>query len=208
MSKVLEELAALGTATVYEAGGRQGLVDIPLTQLVPGTRVAGPALPVLCGQDDNLMVHACIEQIRPGDVVVLTMLEPAPVALVGDLLATQMKLKGAAGVLVDASVRDVEDLVKLGLPVWTRFVRIRGATKDAVGTVGEPITVGGARVRRDDLVILDSDGAVVVPKERVDEVLEKSRARLAKEDGMRARFATGEISYDIHGLRSVVEGRR
>src|SRR5690606_39067993 len=118
MSTALEELAALGTATVYEAAGRQGLIDIPLTQLVPGTRVAGSALPVLCGQDDNLMVHACIEQIKAGDVVVLTMLEPAPVALVGDLLATQMKLRGAAGLLVDASVRDVEDLVKLGLPVW------------------------------------------------------------------------------------------
>src|SRR5690606_27545826 len=59
MSAVLEELAALGTATVYEASGRQGLIDIPLTQLVPGSRVAGTALPVLCGQDDNLMVHAC-----------------------------------------------------------------------------------------------------------------------------------------------------
>ena len=208
MSAVLEELAKMGTATVYEAGGRQGVIDVELQQLISGTRVAGPALPVLCGQDDNLMVHACIDHIRPGDVVVLTMPMPEPVALVGDLLATQMKLTGAAGLLVDASVRDVEDLEKLGLPIWTRYVRVRGATKKAVGSVGERIIVGGAQIRRGDVVVMDRDGAVVVAQERADEVLEKSRDRLAKEDGMRARFEQGEISYDIHGLRRVVEGER
>src|SRR5690606_3488106 len=134
--EAMSEWAQLGVATVYEASGRQGLVDVELTQLVPGSRVAGPALPVMCGQDDNLMVHACIERISPGDVVVVTMPEPAPVALVGELLATQMKLRGAAGLLVDASVRDFEELVALGMPVWTRWVRVRGAGKSAVGTVG------------------------------------------------------------------------
>ena len=206
MSELLTELAELGVATVYEAAGRQGLLDLPLQQLLAGSRVAGPALPVMCGQGDNLMVHAAIEQIEPGDIVVLTMPEPAPVALVGDLLVTQMKLKGAAGLLVDASVRDVDELIELGLPVWTRFVRVRGASKNGVGTVGEAVTVGGETVRRGDIVVLDADGAVVVAKERSAEVLEKARARLAKEDGMRARFAAGEISYDIHGLRAVVEG--
>lgn len=52
----LEQFAAYGVATVYEAAGRQGLIDIPLIPLIPGTAVAGPALPAFCGQDDNLMV--------------------------------------------------------------------------------------------------------------------------------------------------------
>ena len=200
----MREWARLGTATVYEASGRQGLVDVELTQLVPGSRVAGPALPVSCGQGDNLMVHAAIEHISPGDVVVLTMPEPAPVALVGELLVTQMKLRGAAGLLVDASVRDCDDLAALGLPVWTRWVRVRGAGKGVVGTVGEPVTVGGASVRRGDVVVLDRDGAVVVARERADEVMRAARARVEKEAAMRERFAAGEISYDI---RQLVEGR-
>lgn len=203
----MREWAQLGTATVYEASGRQGLIDVELTQLVPGSRVAGPALPVSCGQGDNLMVHAAIEHISPGDVVVLTMPEPAPVALVGELLVTQMKLRGAAGLLVDASVRDCDDLAALGLPVWARWVRVRGAGKGVVGTVGEPVTVGGASVRRGDVVVLDRDGAVVVARERADEVMRAARARVEKEAAMRERFAAGEISYDIHGLRQLVEGR-
>src|SRR5512134_3666669 len=123
----------LGVATVYEASGREGLIDIPLIQLLPDSRVAGPARTVLCGQDDNLMVHAVIEQIQPGEVLVLTMPEPAPVALIGELLATQVKVRKAAAILVDAAVRDVKELVELGLPIWTRFIRVKGASKSTVG---------------------------------------------------------------------------
>ena len=65
----LKRLSELGVATVYEAAGRAGLIDVPLIQLVPGSRIAGPARTALCGQDDNLMVHAIIEQIQPGEVL-------------------------------------------------------------------------------------------------------------------------------------------
>ena len=133
---------------MYEAGGRRGYVDADLVQVIPGSRVAGPALTVRCGQDDNLMVHAAMAQVQPGDVLVLTMPEPRPVALVGDLLATQALTQGAAAVLVDASVRDVEELRELGLPIWARWVRVRGAAKDAVGAIGEPVQVGGADDQR------------------------------------------------------------
>lgn len=203
---VYQELARLGTATVYEAAGRQGLIDVPLHQIVPGSRVAGPARTVQCGQDDNLMVHAVMEKVRPGDVLVLSMPEPAPVALVGDLLATQAKVHGAAGMLVDASVRDVEELVALGLPVWAHYIRVRGATKTRVGKIDVPVTVGGATIDPGDVIVLDADGAAVVARGRLQEVLEKSRARSEREDSVRERLQAGELSFDIHGLRKVVEG--
>src|SRR3984957_14626693 len=99
------ELARLGSATVYEAGGRGGYLDVDLHQLLGGSRVAGPARTVRCGQDDNLMVHAVMERIVPGEVLVLTMPQARPVALVGDLLATQARVAGAAALLIDAAVR-------------------------------------------------------------------------------------------------------
>src|SRR5918997_3747547 len=103
---MLEELARLGSATVYEGGGRIGYVDADLIQLIPGSRVAGPARTVACAQGDNLMVHAAMAALQPGEVLVLTMPEPAPVALVGDLLATQAKVNGAAGLYMEAAIRD------------------------------------------------------------------------------------------------------
>jgi len=207
-NKKLARLSELGAATVYEASGREGLIDVPLTQLLPGSRVAGPARTVLCGQDDNLMVHACIEQIQSGDVLVLTMPEPAPVALIGDLLATQVKVRGAAAILVDAAVRDVPELVALGLPIWTHFIRVKGATKTKIGDLNIPVTVGGTQISPADILVLDADGAVCVQRERVDEVLKASEARFEREENLREKLFAGEISYDLHGLREVVAKNR
>ena len=94
-------LARLGVATVHEAAGRTGIVDLQLIQIVPGSRVAGPARIALCAPGDNTMVHAAVAHASPGDVLVLTSAEPAPVALIGELLATQAQAQGVAGILVD-----------------------------------------------------------------------------------------------------------
>jgi 4-hydroxy-4-methyl-2-oxoglutarate aldolase len=201
----ITRLSELGVATVYEASGREGLIDIPLIQIIPNSRVAGPARTALCGQDDNLMVHAVIEQIQPGEVLVLSMPEPAPVALIGELLATQVKVRKAAGILVDASARDVSELVELGLPIWSRFIRVKGATKTKVGKLNTTVTVGGTQISSGDVGVMDVDGAVCVKRERVDEVLKASEERLVKEANLRKKLLAGEISYDLHGLREYVE---
>jgi 4-hydroxy-4-methyl-2-oxoglutarate aldolase len=200
-----DELAELGSATVYEAGGRRGYVDADLVQIVPGSRAAGPARTVICGQDDNLMVHAAMAAVQSGEVLVLTMPEPRAVALVGDLLATQAKVQGAAAILVDASVRDVDELAELGLPIWARWVRVKGAAKNVVGSIGDPVSVGGATIRNGDILVLDADGVAVVEQERMTEVLEASRERLERERVKREKLQGGALSYDLDGLREKVE---
>jgi 4-hydroxy-4-methyl-2-oxoglutarate aldolase len=204
-TKDIVRLSELGVATVYEASGRQGLIDIPLIQIIPKSRVAGPARTALCGQDDNLMVHAVIEQIQPGEVLVLGMPEPAPVALIGELLATQVKVRGAAGILVDASVRDVNELVELGLPIWSRFIRVKGATKTKIGELNGMVTIGATNISTGDIVVLDADGGVCIKPERAEAVLKASEERLAKEDALRKILLSGQMSYDLHGLREYVE---
>jgi 4-hydroxy-4-methyl-2-oxoglutarate aldolase len=202
----INELARHGVATVYEAAGRTGLIDIPLLQLIPGSRVAGRARTVRCGQGDNLMVHAVMDQVQPGEILILTMPEPEPVALIGELLATQALVRQVAGILVDASVRDTEELQSLGLPIWTRWIRVRGATKTHVGTINEIVTVGGTRIAPGDLVLLDADGAVAIAAARASAVLEASRTRVRSETKLRAQLQAGALSYDLSGLRAVVKG--
>jgi 4-hydroxy-4-methyl-2-oxoglutarate aldolase len=207
VSEPYDELAGLGSATVFEASGREGLVDLDLHQVIPGSRAAGPARTVRCGQDDILMVHAAIDRLEPGDVLVLTMPEPRPVALLGELLATQAKRKGAAAVLIDAAVRDTDELRELGLPVWARWIRARGANREAVGEIEVPVEVGGATITPGDAVVLDADGAVVVGRDRLDQVVQASRERGENESAKRARFEAGELSYDMYGIRKLVEGK-
>jgi 4-hydroxy-4-methyl-2-oxoglutarate aldolase len=199
------ELAQLGSATVHEAAARAPLVDVPLIQVLPGSRAAGSVRTVRCGQGDNLMVHAAVAEARPGEVLVLTMPEPEPVALVGELLATQAKVRGVAALLVDAAVRDVDELQELGLPIWARWVRVRGADKAVPGVIGEPVQVGGATIRQGDAVVLDADGAVIVERGRVEEVLAAARARVEREREKRVKLQAGELSYDLDGLRRLVE---
>jgi 4-hydroxy-4-methyl-2-oxoglutarate aldolase len=128
-AELCAELARLGAATVYEAAGRQGLVDAEFHQLIPGSRACGPAR-------------------------------------TGDLLATQAQVAGAVAVLNDAAARDTEELREMGLPVWTRYVRSRGARKEIVGALDVPVTVGGQEICSGDLVVLDADGVTVVAAAR------------------------------------------
>ena len=203
---VCAELARLGAATVYEAAGRRGLVDAEYHQLIPGSRACGPARTVRCGAGDNLMVHAAMSRLAPGEVLVLAMDEPVPVALIGDLLVTQAQVAGAVAILCDGAARDTEQLREMGLPVWTRFIRSRGASKDTVGALDVPVTVGGHEIRPGDLVVLDADGATVVAHERGEAVLAAALEREESERVKRAKLQAGEISYDLDGLRARVEG--
>ena len=204
----MARLAELGTATVYEASGRQGLIDLALIQVVAKSRVAGKARTVLCGQGDNTMVHACIEHIQPGEIVVLAQPESQASALIGDMLVTQMRVAGAAGVLLNGSVRDFEELVEMGLPIWTQFVRVRGATKEGNGRLNVPVTIGDNTIHPGDIVVMDADGAITVAPSRLDDILEKAEARTAKEAALRERYKKGERSYDLSHLRELVETSR
>ena len=203
---VYDDLARLGSATVYEGGGRGEFVNADLVQVTPGSRAAGPARTVRCAQGDNLMVHAAMEALQPGEVLVITMPEPAPFALFGGLLAIQARVRGAAAVLVDAAVRDIDELAADGPPTWTRWVRIQGAVKATPGELDVPVTVGGAVIRPGDAVVLDADGVAVVGAEQVDEVLARALEREAKEQAKGEKLAGGALSYDLDGLREKVEG--
>ena len=91
------------------------------------------------------------------------------------------------------------------MPIWARYVRVRGADKSVPGVIGEPVEVGGATIRQGDVVVLDVDGAVVVEQERLDEVLLAARDRAEREREKRAKLEAGELSYDLDGLRKLVE---
>jgi 4-hydroxy-4-methyl-2-oxoglutarate aldolase len=204
--RLTSELASYGVATSYQAAGYSGLIDISLIQIIPGTRIAGPARTVRCAQGDNLMVHAAIEKIKPGEVLVITMPSPAPIAMMGELLATQVRSRGAAGVLIDGAVRDTPDLVQLGLPIWAHWIRATQAAKDQVGALDVPVVIGGTTINPGDIVVMDSDGAVSVPASRAAAILEAAAATSRMEGERRTSYEAGALSLDLMGLRPKLKG--
>jgi 4-hydroxy-4-methyl-2-oxoglutarate aldolase len=86
------------------------------------------------------------------------------------------------------------------------WIRVRGADKQAVGEIDTPVVIGGATIRPGDALVLDADGGAVVERERVEQVLAAALQREANESVKRARLQRGELSYEIDGLRALVQG--
>lgn len=187
------EFADLGVATVHESQGRSGLMDPRVRPLTEGSRVAGPAVTCLNQPGDNLMLLAALELCQPGDVLVVGNLAPVAVGMVGEIIVSMLRARGVAGVILDSGVRDVRELRRIGLPVWSQFISAAGTIKAGPGWVNVPIDVAGATVHPGDLVVADDDGVVVVPATEAEAVLARSRDRVAQEAELLDRIERGDV---------------
>jgi 4-hydroxy-4-methyl-2-oxoglutarate aldolase len=199
---IVDQLAALGVATVHEAIGRAGYLGPGLRPIQDGARIGGTAVTALCWPGDNLMIHAAAEQCQAGDLLVVTTTSPSTDGMFGELLATSLAARGVRGIVIEAGLRDVAELRAMGFPAWSAAVSAQGTVKETPGAVNVPVSVGGQIIRPGDAIIADDDGVVCVPRDDVSRALAAARARVEKEAQTRQHLADGELGLDLYGLRA------
>lgn len=198
---VVQALGDAGVATVHEASGRLGLLAPHVRPIQQDVAISGSAVTVTCAPGDNMMIHAAVEVIQPGDIMIVATTGPTTDGMFGDLLATSVIARGGLGLVIDAGVRDTSELRQMGFPVWSAAVHSQGTVKETPGSVNTKVVCAGQSVDPGDVVVADDDGVVVVPRDQARAVLEASNTRLDNEEATRARLEAGELGLDFYGLR-------
>jgi 4-hydroxy-4-methyl-2-oxoglutarate aldolase len=199
-------LAALGAATLGESGGNPMAPRI--RPVWDGARISGPAFPVVCAPADNLGVHVAVAEAPPGSVLVVSVGDEPARGYWGEVLTTAAEARGITGLVIDGGVRDVDALAAHGFPAFSSMIALRGATKALPGAVGGYATVGGVHVERDDWIVGDVDGVVVIPHLRIAEVRAAGEARAGKELGFFMELKAGRTTVDLLSLDTTPIERR
>jgi len=195
----VNKLRQFSAATLHEALGKTGNLPSAIKPIHPGMKVCGPAYTVQTMPRDNVLLHRAYAYAKPGDVIVASCSGFYEAGYWGDLMSLGAKTQGIAGLVIDACVRDADDIEALGFPVFSRGLCIRGTTNFGDGTLNEPIVIGECLIQPGDIIVGDRDGVVVVPQNRIEEAIEKAIAREAREESVREQLRSGKTSIQIYG---------
>jgi regulator of RNase E activity RraA len=182
----------MAAANLADAMGRFNFMD-PGIQSRTNLPLCGLAVTVRCRPADNLMVHKALQVAEPGDIVVVNTGGDTASAVFGELMCHTAAAKGLGGIVVDGAIRDVDGIIRLGMPAFSRSVSPGSCDKDGPGEINGPVACGGTVVIPGDIIVGDSEGVAVVPRDEAESVLQLVHQLMAREQARIAEIAAGVL---------------
>ncbi|WP_458115927.1 4-carboxy-4-hydroxy-2-oxoadipate aldolase/oxaloacetate decarboxylase [Arthrobacter sp. D2-10] len=204
---VVERLSAFSSATIHEAQGRRGALSSRIKPISRDMSFCGPVVTVRCAPQDNLMLQVAIHYAQRGDVILVGAGEFEEAGTFGDVLGNAMSAKGIAAMVTDSGVRDTDDLIELGLPVFSGSISIKGTVKETLGPVNHPLVFGDEIIYPGDILRGDADGVVVVRREEAEEVISLSQARDDAERDLIRAYHAGGTTIELCKLTEVLKSK-
>lgn len=199
-SELIRQLYEFDAATLYEAAGQRGMVDPAIRPMWHGAQVCGPAITVSCPARDNLMLHHAVALAVPGSVLVATTERYQLAGAWGEVLSVAAQARGIAGLIIDGAVRDIEAITQRRFPVFSRGLAIGACKKEKIGTLNQPIDLGGVTVHSGDIVVGAADGVVILDNETIEQVLQAAITRRDRESEIFRQLKQGKTTIEILNL--------
>lgn len=195
--ETIDRAEKLGVALLLDGVAKAGLdlpnggcMDAEIMPVAEDMKMIGTAVTVETDNGDNFPIHlASYAAPSAGYIMVIDGKGYKGRAYFGDLIMGSCQAVGYKGMVVDGCTRDREGNIKLRFPVYSRGITPRGPCKKLPGRINGDIMCGGVKVAPGDLVMGDSDGVCVIPREHIDLVLEKAEEKLAYENKRNASIS-------------------
>jgi 3-hexulose-6-phosphate synthase/6-phospho-3-hexuloisomerase len=197
--EIRELFTRVSSPNVSDAMHRGGAMT-GVFALVRKTKMVGPAVTVQTFAGDWAKPVEAIDLAAPGQVIVINNDGGIHVAPWGELATLSCQKKGIAGVVIDGAVRDVDDIRRLGYPVFARGTVPNAGEPKGFGEINAEITCAGQRVRPGDWIIGDESGVVVVPRERAYEVARRAMEVKKNEERIREEIRRGSTLSQVSEL--------
>jgi len=189
-AEVRDAFLKVSTPNIADAMQKRG----PMKGIVPrirhGTKMVGRALTVKTADGDWAKPVEAIDRARPGDVIVVDA-GGGSTAVWGELASHSCQVKGVAGVVIDGAARDIDSILEINFPCFSRHVVPHAGEPKGHGEIGSEIECGGQRVHTGDWIVGDESGVVVVPQEEAVEMANRALDVLERENRVREEIKRG-----------------
>ena len=195
--------AKIPPAIAGDCMNRQNVMAGRISPVAAGMHFVGQARTIASVVGDNAAMHAIIDMLRTGEVLVIDAENFDNRAVWGGILNSRAMLKKINGVVVDGAVRDVAELRDMPLPVFASATSPAGPHKGWGGSIDNVISCGDVSVTPGDIILADDDGVTVVPLARAETVLAEAQKKLQFEADVLERLARGEDTSDLFPLPDI-----